>query len=189
MPAHSTMYKRTTFTSTTPLPSHISRDTVVATLHNHREIIEMNPLVVHYERCEAPPQAPADEHQCPWYEITDRISYLPCGLMQGQVSYKGCFCDQPEGLQTHVYAPMGLEIRSKWSVCGSMQGERPEPAEPGLEDTPRAGLYLQEDVDMQCLIFASWFVRRTLEQSHSMLVDRLVMKADKPSAGRSTSPA
>lgn len=183
------MYKQTSFTSTTPLPSHLPKDAVVATLHNHREIIEMNPLVIHYERCDAPAQAPADEHQCSWYEITDRISCLPWGFMQGRVSYKGGFCDRPGGIQTHVYAPMGLEIRSTWTVCGSMQGDTQEPTESGLGDAPREGLYLREDVDMQCLIFASWFIRRTLEQSHSALVDRLIMRADKPSAGRSTSPA
>lgn len=172
------MYKRSIFTTITPLPSYITRETVVATLHNHTEMIELNPLVIHHERCKPPPSAPADEYHCIWYQITDRISYLPGGLVQGKVSYKGCFYDLPRGLQTHVYAPTGLDIRDKWSVCGNMPGEPREPIELGLTDAPREGLYLREDVDMRCQIWATTFVKKTLKRAHSMLVDRLVMKAD-----------
>lgn len=172
------MYKRTTFTTITPLPSYITRETVVATLHNHSEMIELNPLVIHHEQCRPPPSAPADEYHCVWYQITDRISYLPGGLVQGKVSYKGCFYDLPRGLQTHVYAPTGLDIRGKWGVCGNMPGEPREPIELGLPDAPREGLYLREDVDMRCQIWATGFVKKTLKKAHSMLVDRLVIKAD-----------
>ncbi|RJE19530.1 hypothetical protein PHISCL_08135 [Aspergillus sclerotialis] len=172
------MYKRTIFTTITPLPSYITRETVVATLHNHSEMIELNPLVIHHEPCRPPPSAPADEYHCVWYQITDRISYLPGGLMQGKVNYKGCFYDLPRGLQTHVYAPTGLDIRDKWRVCGNMPGEPREPIELGLPDAPREGLYLREDVDMRCQIWATSFVKKTLKKAHSMLVDRLVMKAD-----------
>lgn len=173
-----TMYKRTIFTTITPLPSYITRETVVATLHSHSEMIELNPLVIRYERCKPPPSAPADEYHCIWYQITDKISYLPGGLIQGKVNYKGCFYDLPRGLQTHVYAPTGLDIRDKWSVCGNMPGEPREPIELGLTDAPREGLYLREDVDMRCQIWATGFVKKTLKRAHSMLVDRLVMKAD-----------
>ncbi|KAF9886245.1 hypothetical protein FE257_011858 [Aspergillus nanangensis] len=122
--------------------------------------------------------SPADEFHCTWYELTDRISYLPGGLVKGNVSYKACFYDLPRGLQTHVYAPTGLDIRDKWSICGNMLGEEREPVELGIPNAPREGLYLREDVDMRCQIWASTFVKKTLKKAHGVLVDRLVIKAD-----------
>ncbi|KAF5861092.1 hypothetical protein ETB97_000603 [Aspergillus alliaceus] len=172
------MYKRSVFTNITPLPSYITRETVVDALHNHSEMIELNPLVIRHQPCRPPPFAPADEFHCTWYELTDRISYLPGGLIQGNVSYAACFHDLPRGLQTHVYAPTGLDIREKWSVCGNMPGEPREPVELGIPDAPREGLYLREDVNMRSQIWATSFVKRTLKKAHSVLVDRLVIKAD-----------
>ncbi|KAE8157558.1 hypothetical protein BDV40DRAFT_278025 [Aspergillus tamarii] len=172
------MYKRSVFTNITPLPSYITRETVVEALHNHSEMIELNPLVIRHEPCRPPSFAPADEFHCIWYEMTDRISYLPGGLVRGNVSYAGCFYDLPRGLQTHVYAPTGLDIREKWSVCGNMPGEPREPVELGIPDAPREGLYLREDVNMRSQIWATAFVKRTLKRAHAVLVDRLVIKAD-----------
>lgn len=172
------MSKRSVFTSVTPLPPYITRETVIETLHQHSEMIELNPLVIKHGRCKPPPNAPADEFHCIWYELTDKVHYLPGGILSGNVSYKACFHDLPQGLQTHVYAPTGLEIKEKWSVGGNMPGEPREPLELGLTDAPREGLYLREDVDMRCNILATNFVRRTLKKAHSVLVERLIVKAD-----------
>jgi hypothetical protein len=172
------MIKQTVFTTITPLPPYISRETVVETLHNHKEMIELNPLVINFAKCKPPGFAPADEYHSIWYELTDRISYLPGGILKGNVSYKGCFHDLPRGLQTHVYAPTGLDIRDKWTVCGNMPGEPRETVELGLPDAPREGLYLREDIQMRCQIWATSFVKKTLKKAHATLVDRLVMKAD-----------
>ncbi|KAE8153171.1 hypothetical protein BDV25DRAFT_149810 [Aspergillus avenaceus] len=172
------MYRRSVFTNVTPLPSYITRETVVEALHNHAEMIELNPLVIRHQPCRPPSFSPADEFHCTWYEMTDRVSYLPGGLIQGNVSYAGCFYDIPRGLQTHVYAPTGLDIREKWSVCGNMPGEPREPVELGIPDAPREGLYLREDVNIRSQIWATAFVKRTLKRAHAVLVDRLIIKAD-----------
>jgi hypothetical protein len=170
------MYKRSVFTTVTPLPSYVHRDTVVEGLHSHGDMIKLNPLVVKYERCDSPRHAPVDEFYCVWYELTDKIRYLP-GI-SGKVSYKACFHDLPTGLQTHVYAPTGLDIQEKWSVGGSMPGEPRQPIELGLTNVPREGLYLREDVNMRCSVFASDFVKKTLRRAHETLVQRLVVRAD-----------
>jgi hypothetical protein len=170
------MMKRSVFTTITPLPYYITRETVVESLHSHGEMIGLNPLVTKYARCDPPPNAAADEFHCVWYELTDKVSYLPG--VSGSVSYKACFYDLPVGLQTHVYAPTGLDIKEKWSVGGNMPGEPRETIELGLLDAPREGLYLREDVHMRCNFFMTGFVKKTLKRAHSVLVDRLVMKAD-----------
>lgn len=98
--------------------------------------------------------------------------------MKGKVSYKACFHDTPYGLQTHIYAPLGLDIREKWSIGGSLPGEPPEPRELGL-DVPRQGLYLREDGDMKCNMLLTSFVRKNLDNAHKVLVERILKKAER----------
>jgi hypothetical protein len=104
------------------------------------------------------------------------VNYLPGGLASGTVTYHACFHDLEDGLQTHVYAPMGLDIRAKWSVGGNMPGETKQPVELGI-NAPREGLYLREDVTMKCNIMLLSFVKKTFKESHSKLKDRLMEKA------------
>lgn len=147
------MQRRTVITSDSPLPS-VSGASVVQRLHDHNAMITQNPLVVHYERCQPPADAPADEGHMVWYELTDRINYLP-GL-RGHVRYRACFHDTPQGLQTHIYAPMGVDIRNEWSVRRGNEG-----------------LYLRERVELRCPLGMTGFIRRTLTRAHRELVARL----------------
>lgn len=157
---------RTVFTSMTPLPSHISRERAVQKLHDHAAMIEQNPLVIHYEQCQPSVNAPADEYQRTWYELTDRISFLP--FLHGRVRYRANFEDTPHGIRTHVFAPMRVDIRSQWSVVDDQShGQR----QPGAS---MSKLYLQEEVDLRCPIGATRYVRKTLTRSHSELVARLM---------------
>ncbi|RMZ88329.1 hypothetical protein DV736_g4436, partial [Chaetothyriales sp. CBS 134916] len=173
------MPKRTLFTNITPLPPEVSREVAVAMLHNHDEMIELNPLVIEHHPIKTPRDAPADEFlDCVWQELTDKIHYLPRGIVKGKVSYQACFHDLPRGLQTHIYAPMGLDIREKWSICGSLPGELPEARELGL-DAPTSGLYLREDGDMRCPRFLTSFVHKNLNNAHKVLVERILKKAQR----------
>ncbi|KAF2789598.1 hypothetical protein K505DRAFT_341146 [Melanomma pulvis-pyrius CBS 109.77] len=170
------MSKTSIFTTITPLPQGITRQSVMDTYHNHIEMIELNPLVVERFKCKPPNYAPSDEFYATWYTIKDKVNYLPGGLASGSVSYHAVFHDLPDGLQTHVYAPLGLDIRAKWSVGGSLPGEPKQISELGL-DIPREGLYIREEVRMKCNIMMMSFVKKTFKDSHAKLVDRLVEKA------------
>ncbi|TEA10568.1 hypothetical protein C8034_v009431 [Colletotrichum sidae] len=169
------MSKRTTFTTISPLPAGITREAVVDFLHNHIEMIDLNPLIRERHIIKPPPHAPPEEHSCVWYSLTDEISYLPGGLATGNVSYTCAFHNLPTGLQTHCYAPMGLDIRGKWTVAGCLPGEPVEPVELGI-GAPLTGLYIREDVDMRCSVFTTAFVKKTLRKSHGKLVDRIKSK-------------
>ncbi|RDW92135.1 hypothetical protein BP5796_01529 [Coleophoma crateriformis] len=171
------MSKKSVFTTITELPAGLSRETVIDTLHCHTEMIDLNPLVIARSPLpKAPAHATAEEFHCTWYSITDTIQYLPGGLAKGNVTYTGCFHDLPTGLQTHVYAPMGLDIRSKWTLGGTLPGEPIQPVEIGL-GAPMQGLYLREDVEMKCNVMLTSFVKKTLKKSHALLVDRMMAKA------------
>ncbi|TKA30760.1 hypothetical protein B0A50_02480 [Salinomyces thailandicus] len=174
------MYKTTHMTNVTPLPPSIAREVAVRFLHDHVEMIELNPLVLRHQLTTPPPNATEEEQaDWTWYEITDEISYLPGGYAKSEVTYKGGFYDLDDGLQTHVFAPAGVDIKGLWRVGGNMPGESPESSEPGVE-TPKDGLYLREDVELKCNIFLTSFVKRNLKKSHTKLVDDLVAKANDP---------
>lgn len=99
------------------------------------------------------------------------MSYLPGGLASGSVSYHACFHDTPEGLQTHVYAPLGLDIQARWTVGGRLAGEPILPEEPDVDlNLPKHGLYIREDVQMRCSSLLIGFVKKTFKDSHASLV-------------------
>lgn len=176
------MGKKTVFTNITPLPPGVSREVAVAMLHNHDEMIELNPLVIEHHPIKTPRDAAKDEFlDCAWQEMTDRIHYLPGGIVKGKVTYKGCFHDLPNGLSTHVYAPMSLNIRERWIVGGTLPGEPEEPRELGL-NLPRRGLYLREDCEMKCNVLMTSFVRKNLDNAHKVLVERILAKAERVQA-------
>ncbi|CZT09062.1 hypothetical protein WAI453_001471 [Rhynchosporium graminicola] len=164
----------TRFTTVTPLPAGISRETVLETIHDHLEMIDLNPAHTERHRIKAPAEATPEEYHCAWYQITDMISYLPG--YKGKVTFKACFHDLANGLQNHVYAPMGLDIKEKWTLGGNMPGEPVMPAEIGI-GAPISGLYLREDVEMKCNFLMTRFVRRTLKDALAALVARLLVKA------------
>ncbi|KAJ5900107.1 hypothetical protein N7495_004851 [Penicillium taxi] len=148
------MQSQTKFTNHTALPSALSEADVIRLLHDHDAMITQNPLVIHYEQC--PQDAPDDEREGHWYQLTDRINYLPGGILQGKVNYRAYLHNTPQGLRTHVYAPLGVHIHNVWSV------------RPG-EDS----LALQEQVHLRCPFGVTNFIRRTMHKAHKDLVARL----------------
>lgn len=170
------MPKTAVFTTMTPLPAGITRKSVLDMYKDHLAMIDLNPLVVERYKCKPPTYAPTSEYYATWYTIKDKVSYLPGGLATGSVSYHAVFHDFPDCLETHVYAPLGLDIRAKWSVGGSLPGEPRELANHGV-NAPRTGLYIREEVKMTCSSLLLSFVKKTFKDSHSHLVEKLVEKA------------
>ncbi|ORY62886.1 uncharacterized protein BCR38DRAFT_301850, partial [Pseudomassariella vexata] len=170
------MSKKSTFTTITPLPPGITREVVVQFLHNHQEMIDLNPLVIERHPIKPPPHATAEEYHCTWWSLTDKVSYLPGGMATGDITYTCAFHDLPTGLQTHCYAPMGTDIRDRWRVEGTLPGEPIQPIELGI-GAPMHGLYIREDVELRCNFIMSSFVKKTLKKAHGALVDRLSMRA------------
>ncbi|KAM4060369.1 hypothetical protein HRG_002061 [Hirsutella rhossiliensis] len=166
------MSTRNVFTVLTPLPPSITRETAVGFLHNHVEMIDLNPLVTDRHPIDPPPHASPEEQSCIWFSVTDRLAHWP----GSHVSFTCAFHDLERGLQTHCYAPLGVDIRETWSVAGSLPGEPREPVELGL-GAPASGLYLREDVDLRCNFVMATFVKRTLKRAHATLVEHLVAKA------------
>jgi hypothetical protein len=179
------MGKKTQYTNITPLPPRIPRQLAIDMLHSHGEIIELNPLVLEHHPIKAPKHAASDEYFAVWHEITERIQYIPgMGKMaSGKISFKGVFHDMPWGLQTHIYAPAGVDLRNKWQIKGNQPGEPREPRELG-DKAPVDGLYLQEDIEIVCNMTLTPFVKKSLKAASAVLVARLLKKAELLDAGQ-----
>ncbi|KAF2828649.1 hypothetical protein CC86DRAFT_368831 [Ophiobolus disseminans] len=173
------MKRKTTYTHITPIPSFIPRQLAIDMLQSHGEIIELNPLVTGFEAIKAPRNAPADEFYASWYEISQRVQFIPGigKLGSGAIKFNGCFHDMPWGLQTHTYAPAGVDLRNKWQICGNQPGEPPQTRELGL-GAPPEGLYLREDIEIKCNLTMISFVKKELQAASKVLVDRLIKKAE-----------
>ncbi|KAL2753069.1 hypothetical protein ACRALDRAFT_1072815 [Sodiomyces alcalophilus JCM 7366] len=180
--------KKEVYTTITPIPGFIPRQLALDILHSHSEVITLNPLVIDHKPIPAPPHAPVDEYYSTWYEITERMQWIPrLGRMgSGKIKFTGCFHDMPWGLQTHTYAPMGVDIRIKYRVDGNQPGlEPPQPHELGLADlgAPSDGLYLREDIEIRCNVTMVGYVKSELQSASKGMVARIIKKAELLDAG------
>ncbi|KAJ5835045.1 hypothetical protein N7447_001071 [Penicillium robsamsonii] len=178
------MRRKEVYINITPIPSSVPRQLALDILHSHSEIITLNPLVISHQPVKAPRDAVADEYYSTWYEITERVQYLPgLGKMgSGKISFKGCFHNVEWGLETHMYAPMGIDLKSKWRIAGD-ERDKSEPREEREASAPQTGLYLREDIEIECNRTLISFVKTQLKAASKVLVDRLIKKAELLDAG------
>jgi hypothetical protein len=101
----------------------------------------------------------------------------------GKVSFKGCFHDTEWGLETHTFVPLGIDIKSKWRIAGNQPDEQRKFNEFRHDAAPKNGLYLQEDIEINCNITLISFVKSQLKAASKVLVDRLIKKAELLDAG------
>lgn len=179
------MRKKETYTNITPIPTGVPRQLALDILHSHGEIITLNPLVLEYDAIQAPRDAAADEYYFTWYEIIERVQYIPgFGKMgSGKVSFRGCFHDTEWGLETHMFVPLGIDIKSKWRIAGNQLDEPRQFRDFRHEAAPQTGLYLQEDIEINCNVTLVSFVKNQLKAASKVLVDRLIKKAELLDAG------
>ncbi|CAG9942975.1 unnamed protein product, partial [Clonostachys rosea f. rosea IK726] len=180
--------KKEAYTVITPIPSFIPRQLALDILHSHPEVITLNPLVLDHKPIPAPRTAAADEYYSTWYEITERVQVLPGAgkLGSSKITFNGCFHDMPWGLQTHIYAPMNIDLRNKYRIGGNQPGlEPPEVKEMGLIalGAPTDGLYLREDIEIRCNITMVSFVKKELKAASKEMVGRIIRKAELLDAG------
>lgn len=183
--------KKDVYTVVTPIPGFIPRQLAIDILHSHGEVITLNPLVLSHKAIQAPRDAPSDEYYSTWYEITERVQFIPGigKLGSSIIKFNGCFHDLPWGLQTHIYAPANVDLRNKYRIGGNQPGvEPPEQREIGLAGlgAPKDGLYLREDIEIRCNFTMVSFVKAQLKAASKEMVDRIIKKAELLDSGELT---
>ena len=142
------MARKTAYTKITPLPSNIPRQLALDMLHSHGEIIELNPLVLEHHPIKAP-QTAARETSTSQCGTRSQRGYNGCQECPARSASRQSFMTCRGGLQTHAYAPMGVDLRNKWQIRGNQPGEPREVRELG-SNAPHDGLYLREDIEIVC---------------------------------------
>lgn len=180
--------RKEVFTVITPIPGFIPRQLAIDILHSHSEVITLNPLVLEHKPIAAPQNAETDEYYSTWYEITERVTFVPgIGKMGASIiKFNGCFHDMPWGLQTHIYAPMNVDLRNTYRIAGNQPGfEPPEVPEIGLKalGAPSDGLYLREDIEIKCNVTVISFVKSQMKKAGREMVQRIIKKAELLDAG------
>ncbi|KXJ91847.1 hypothetical protein Micbo1qcDRAFT_161878 [Microdochium bolleyi] len=180
--------KKEVYTVITPIPGFIPRQLALDILHSHKEVITLNPLVLDVKQIEAPRNAEPDEYFSTWYEITERIQVVPGmgRLGGGKIKFNGCFHDMPWGVQSHIYAPMSIDMRNKYRIGGNQPGiEPPEHQEMGLASlgAPKDGLYLREDIEFKCNITLVGVVKAQMKAASKDMIARMMKKAELLDAG------
>lgn len=175
---------KTLYTTIDPIPSHIPRQLAIELLQSHGELITLNPLVLEYHPIKAPRDAPNDEFYSTWYEIQERVQFVPgIGKMgSSKITFRGCFHDMPWGVQTHMYVPFGVDLRHKYQIKGNQPGEPPEAKELG-SNAPSEGLYLRTDTQIKCNMTMLSFVKKELKAASKTMIDRMIKKAELIDAG------
>jgi hypothetical protein len=150
--AISSVVMPTSFTHTvrTPIPALVTFDEVVRALHDHERFVRLNPLV---KAC--PPVDPArqpDAEGFVAYAVVDQLAYVPW-----DVKYTAWLADAPDGLQSKVAAPGGMDIEGVWRVV--REGDV---------------VVLEEVATVRCSPLVRWFVEKTIQDAHGQLHQRLL---------------
>lgn len=81
---------------------------------------------------------------------------------------------------------MGIDLQSKWRIAGSepnVSVPLPSDPDPYIPGAPATGLYLLEEVEINCNVTLVSFVKSQLKAASKILVDRLIKKAELLDAG------
>ena len=164
------MGKLISYTKTTPLPSNIPRQLALDLIQSHREFIQLNKLVTNVQSIDPPQNAEAAEYFGSWYEITEHMNM---GLGKLKIVFKGCWTDQPWGVKSHTIMPKAFDMRNSYRIGGNQPGE---PRENGVE---RDGVYLREDISIDCHVpMIGGFVKKEMQSASASMVDRMKLKAE-----------
>ena len=169
--------KSHTFTITLPLPPSVSADTAIGALHLHSNTLTLHPLVVSFKNISTNAVAGASdaffssEESSPIkaYEVTESVQVVPGIGSWGKktVTFPAIYQDTTDGVKTRADATGGVIVKSQWHV-------RQNTGASGNEGNVEGGWELAEDVTFECPVLLMPFVKRSAEDSHRKVCERLI---------------
>ena len=80
---------------------------------------------------------------------------------------------------------MGVDLRNKYRVAGFLPGqENSQPQELGLQavGAPSEGLYLRADIEIECNVGFTSFVKTQTKEAINKMVQRMIKRAEEMDA-------
>ncbi|KAK6063276.1 hypothetical protein SCUP515_12562 [Seiridium cupressi] len=153
-----------------PLPSGVAPALMLRLLQSHDDLMDLGSLTSERHPIEPPAEAPPEEHHhtWQWYSITEKFR-LPKDVGSGEFSSKVGFLDLPNGMISHVYSQLGVEVRDHWTISSS-------PSKSAQESS----LWLKVDSEIKCKFILRSFVKRKIKQSRLGFVQRVIEKIRSP---------
>ncbi|KAI1863600.1 hypothetical protein JX265_008817 [Neoarthrinium moseri] len=149
-----------------PLPEGTASATVLQLLQNHDDLMDLGSLTKERHPINPPPEAPPEEHHgaWQWYSITEQFR-LPKDVGSGEFSSKVGFLDLPNGMISHVYSQLGIEVRDHWTIQSSQSKSSGGPT-----------LWVKVESDIKCKFILRSFVKRKVKQSRLGFVNQVLQK-------------
>ncbi|KAF2186249.1 hypothetical protein K469DRAFT_664119 [Zopfia rhizophila CBS 207.26] len=167
------------------IPSHLSREDIVAALHDHNTCLTLQALTTRHKKLpETAPETKKDPYWYPvdlnpitTYEVTEGVTVIPGIGEWGKkyITFPSCFQDTPHGIKTRADTS-GVMLRAEFRVIpggaddGEVDGEG--------EGVGYADWVLVEDVEVQCAWYMMPFVRKSMEGAHRDICRKVVEKVE-----------
>ena len=165
------------------LPQGVTRQQVLAALHDHELMILRNSRVLSHRLL--PPgdkneySDPTKEGTYTTYEVTDKMTFLPETIWPASsVTYTMAFLDTPTGLDLVLRAALGLVNRVVWSIKEERDGE--VEAVGGIEGR----LVLVEDCEVEANRLVAGPVKKEMQATQGGNVRAFVEEMMKKHAGK-----
>ncbi|KAF2438278.1 hypothetical protein P171DRAFT_171161 [Karstenula rhodostoma CBS 690.94] len=173
-----------------PIPPHVSRDDILAALHDHTTCLTLQALTTTHSLLPATNPAtlkdtfwyPPDAYPTASYHVTETIAFLPWfSWAKYSLTFPSVFQSTPTGLKTRADTG-GVVLRAEFRV---LEGSAME----GFVDGEGGGLgevrwVLVEDVEVVCAWWMMPLVRGKMEEAHRDICRKVVEKVARQMAER-----
>ena len=174
--------------SSMALPSNISIDAAIRTLHDFDQVVRLSPDC---RGCRPLPTPPAKNGtakingatEIKYYEVEDDLPFIPKRMWSGGVKYQADFMPTDDGCDITVHAPGGFTSTNHWRL---LRESLPEDGPGGLErvkskdllhaETSGHGWYVQIVSDARCSKTFAGFVKGFLKNSHQQLESNFIQR-------------
>lgn len=158
------------YTLVRSIPKTVSRDQLLALLHEPTTIFNLSPIIVGWKELEKDSDA---RQGCSSriYEVTDAVSFLPFGLYDTTVKVKIEFANFKDGVVITKHAIFGLVFRETWTIQSSTGSNR---AAGEVDDTQGEHVELSLSVEMSGNSLTVPAFRSMMEKNHLMYLEKVV---------------
>lgn len=170
-----------TLTITSPVPPTITPQTLVATLHNHPFLLNIQPITTSYTPLPSsspliptPEEEPfARESDADWYQVHESVPLV------GDITFIAAFRDMKKGCECVVRAPMGLRMGVVYSVEDETADGGREAGQTGNSRQGDGERVLKEVCTIEANALLIPFITFNFESVHKRMQKEMVEKLEK----------